>query len=211
MANEDLANAVLGVMNDMMCHSLEAARYLLQDPDKPRSSMTPKTVSCDIATLKWTRDAYIRKLKDEMGVDYSKGASEDFARATVTWETDDGSPPWPERGSDEPSVPTTGPAGLRQRDPRTIAVLWHDGQQHHLDVRDLRLACRCAQCIEEMSGRPLLDPATVRADIAPRVITSVGNYAITIDWNDGHSTGIYSYRYLRHLGEQTTTLVAEDV
>ncbi|MDH3591345.1 MAG: Gfo/Idh/MocA family oxidoreductase [Planctomycetota bacterium] len=81
-----------GVLNDMMCHSLEAARFLLQDPSKPRSSMTPKTVSCDIATLKWTRDVYIKKLKDEMGIDYSRGASEDFARATVTWEADDGLP-----------------------------------------------------------------------------------------------------------------------
>ncbi len=43
-----------GVLNDMMCHSLEATRFLLQDPQKPRSSMTPKTVSCDIASLKWT-------------------------------------------------------------------------------------------------------------------------------------------------------------
>lgn len=81
-----------GVLNDMMCHSLEAARFLLQDPDKPRASMTPKTVSCDIATLKWARDAYIKKLKDEMGVDYRAEPSEDFARATVTWEDEDGHP-----------------------------------------------------------------------------------------------------------------------
>ena len=81
-----------GVLNDMMCHSPEAARFLLQDPDKPRASMTPKTVSCDIATLKWARDAYIQKLKDEMGVDYSSEPSEDFARATVTWEDEDGNP-----------------------------------------------------------------------------------------------------------------------
>ncbi len=81
-----------GVLNDMMCHSLEAARFLLQDPAKPRASMTPKTVSCDIATLKWARDAYIAKLKAEMGVDYASEPSEDFARATVTWEDEDGNP-----------------------------------------------------------------------------------------------------------------------
>ena len=81
-----------GVLNDMMCHSLEAARFLLQEPGKPRSSMTPKTVSCDIASLKWTRDAYIAKLKADMGIDYAKQASEDFARATVTWESEEGQP-----------------------------------------------------------------------------------------------------------------------
>ncbi|MDH3592669.1 MAG: Gfo/Idh/MocA family oxidoreductase, partial [Planctomycetota bacterium] len=46
-----------GVLNDMMCHSLEAARFLLCEPGKPRSSMTIQTVNCDIASLKWTRDA----------------------------------------------------------------------------------------------------------------------------------------------------------
>ena len=79
-----------GVLNDMMCHSLEAARFLLQDPSKPRSSMTPRTVSCDIATLKWARDEYIEQLKKDMGVDYAENPTEDFARATVTYETDEG-------------------------------------------------------------------------------------------------------------------------
>ncbi len=81
-----------GVLNDMMCHSIEAARFLLQDPDKPRASLQPKTVSCDIASIKWSRDPYIKKLKDEMGVDYSERQSEDFARATVVWQSDEGYP-----------------------------------------------------------------------------------------------------------------------
>ena len=79
-----------GVLNDMMCHSLEAARFLLQDPQKPRSSMTPKTVTCDIASLKWTRDKYVEQLKRDMGVDFSQSPVEDFARATVVYETDEG-------------------------------------------------------------------------------------------------------------------------
>jgi predicted dehydrogenase len=79
-----------GVLNDMMCHSLEAARFLLQEPGTPRSSMTPRTVSCDVASLKWTRPAYARRLKEQTGVDYEKAPSEDFARATVTWETAEG-------------------------------------------------------------------------------------------------------------------------
>jgi ATP-binding protein involved in chromosome partitioning len=62
-----------------------------------------------------------------------------------------------------------------------------------------------------MSGQPLLDPGSVRADVAPKAITSVGNYAITVNWNDGHNTGIYSYAYLRALGERDATKVAEDV
>jgi ATP-binding protein involved in chromosome partitioning len=66
-------------------------------------------------------------------------------------------------------------------------------------------------CIEEMSGRPLLDPKSVRRDVAPRTITSVGNYAIQFHWNDGHSTGIYTFEHLRALGQQSAAKVAEDV
>ncbi len=78
-------------------------------------------------------------------------------------------------------------------------------------MRDLRLACPCAHCVEEMSGRPLLDPATVPAEVMPRKITSVGTYAVIVDWSDGHGTGIYTYRYLRGLGRRLAATVSEDV
>ena len=39
----------------------------------------------------------------------------------------------------------------------------------------------------------------MRPDVTPRTITSVGNYAITIIWNDGHSTGIYSFEHFRRI------------
>lgn len=90
-------------------------------------------------------------------------------------------------------------------------MLWEDGRRDNLDVRDLRLACHCARCVEEISGRPRLDPTTVRGDVAPRAITSVGNCAIRFNWNDGHSTGIYSYEYLRALGESDVARAAGNV
>src|SRR5438128_8037647 len=72
----------------MMCHSIETARFLLTDPSKPRSSLTPKTVNADVATLKWSRPEYAKKLMAATGVDYLKTPSEDFARATVSWQDD---------------------------------------------------------------------------------------------------------------------------
>jgi ATP-binding protein involved in chromosome partitioning len=66
-------------------------------------------------------------------------------------------------------------------------------------------------CIEEMSGRPLLDPKTVRPDVAPRTVSSVGNYAFQVNWSDGHSTGIYSFTTVRELGERSAAGVVEDV
>jgi predicted dehydrogenase len=81
-----------GVLNDMMCHSVEVVRHLLTRPGDPRGSITPKRISAHIASLKWTRKQYTRRLSAAMGkaVDYSKHPSEDFARATIEYESKDG-------------------------------------------------------------------------------------------------------------------------
>ena len=126
------------------------------------------------------------------------------------WDTNEGEPAWVETAA-HPSGSRTTPVGFQRRDARTLSVLWEDGHRDDFDVRDLRLACHCAVCIEEMSGRPLLDPTSIRSDVAPRTIISVGHYAITVNWNDGHSTGIYSFEYLRALGERDMAKVIEDV
>jgi predicted dehydrogenase len=81
-----------GVMNDMMCHSVETARFLLTEPGAPRTSLRLVSVNAQIASLKWTRPEYIQRLRDEHGpeVDYATKPSEDFARCTVTFEDEQG-------------------------------------------------------------------------------------------------------------------------
>jgi predicted dehydrogenase len=81
-----------GVLNDMMCHSVELVRYLLTKPGDPRSSLTPVSINGRIASLKWSRPEYAERLRRTMGkeVDYSKHPSEDFAGATIEFEASDG-------------------------------------------------------------------------------------------------------------------------
>ena len=81
-----------GVLNDMMCHSVEVVRHLLTKPGEPRASITPKRITAHIASLKWTLPQYTKRLAAAMGkaVDYSKHPAEDFARATIEYEADDG-------------------------------------------------------------------------------------------------------------------------
>ena len=81
-----------GVLNDMMCHSVEVVRHLLTRPGAPRASIRPVRISAQIASLKWSRPDYARKLSAKMGkdVDYTKHPSEDFARATIEYEADTG-------------------------------------------------------------------------------------------------------------------------
>ena len=99
-----------------------------------------------------------------------------------------------------PSLATT-PARIAQQDARTLAIEWADGQRSEYDVRALRLACACAQCVDEWSGEGRLDPARVPDDVHPLRIEAVGRYALQIEWSDGHAAGIYPYRRLRELAE----------
>ena len=91
------------------------------------------------------------------------------------------------------------PKAIRQSGPRRLAISWSDGHESAFEVRALRLACACASCVDEWTGKGLLDDSRVPADVHPLAIRSVGRYAIQIDWSDGHTTGIYPFRRLRAL------------
>ena len=89
------------------------------------------------------------------------------------------------------------PIPLRiHRGDRHVVITWSESHEGVYPARELRLACQCAECREEFSGRMLLDPASVPADIEPRRIALVGGYGIRIEWSDGHHTGIFTYEYL---------------
>jgi predicted dehydrogenase len=81
-----------GVLNDMMCHSALVVRHLLTRPGEPLSTVRPVRITGHIASLKWSRPEYARKLARTMGrdIDYLKRPSEDFASTTIEFETDDG-------------------------------------------------------------------------------------------------------------------------
>ena len=83
-----------GVLNDMMCHSIEVARFMLTRPGALRSSIRPVKVSAQIASLKWSRPEYARALQETMGpkIDYRNKPAEDFARATINYLDEDNNP-----------------------------------------------------------------------------------------------------------------------
>ena len=88
-----------------------------------------------------------------------------------------------------------------------VEIVWKDGHASQWTFPWLRAACPCATCVEEREaeGRepgeqkpeptaafPIFKPA-----IRPNNVHAVGRYAISFDWNDGHTSGIYSWHYLR--------------
>lgn len=74
----------------------------------------------------------------------------------------------------------------------TITIETADGKQV-MTAADLRRKCRCALCVEELSGKPLLDPASIPEDIVPLEFAPIGNYAVSVTWDSGHSS-LYPYK-----------------
>jgi predicted dehydrogenase len=83
-----------GVLNDMMCHSALLVRHLLTEPGAPANTLRPTRITAHIASLKWTRPEYVRRLSRMMGrsVNYAKAPSEDFASMMIEFTGPDGRP-----------------------------------------------------------------------------------------------------------------------
>lgn len=80
-----------------------------------------------------------------------------------------------------------------------LRILWKDGHESIYTGQKLRQACRCAVCVDESSGKQKLNPETIAADVWPISMHPVGQYALRFDWSDGHTTGIYTFDFLRAL------------
>jgi DUF971 family protein len=88
------------------------------------------------------------------------------------------------------------PHAITRRD-EGILIEWDTaGHEAWFPARALRLACPCAACVDEMSGRALLDPVSIPGDVRPVSLALVGAYGLRVQWSDGHGTGIYTFQRL---------------
>ena len=87
-----------------------------------------------------------------------------------------------------------------------LAIEWSDGVRHVLSWGVLRKNCPCAACRVERDKPPPMFPIIKPEEAQPprpTAIDPVGRYAYQFTWNDGHSSGIYTFDVLRQLGEQS--------
>ena len=86
------------------------------------------------------------------------------------------------------------------KDRRTLAVQFDDGVAHDLPAEMLRVLSPSA----EVQGHSPEQRVTVggKRDVAIAALEPVGNYAVKIVFDDGHNTGLFSWSYLRQLGDQ---------
>lgn len=92
------------------------------------------------------------------------------------------------------------PVEIGRANQHDVKITWQDGQVSVYPARELRLACPCAACVDEMTGQRRVIGQAIAQDIRPVKLELIGRYAISITWSDGHNTGIYPFDYLRKLG-----------
>jgi DUF971 family protein len=84
-----------------------------------------------------------------------------------------------------------------------LAIRWDGGEENYIPLERLRRACPCAGCKGEVDilGNIYKNPEKPFAPNSFELvkISSVGSYAIQPVWADGHSSGIFSFDYLRRL------------
>jgi DUF971 family protein len=80
-----------------------------------------------------------------------------------------------------------------------IHVEWPDKSTSQLPNKNVRIACQCASCVHEFTGEQILKPEDVNSNIQATSIDVLGNYAVSIAWDDGHSSGIFSWDRLREI------------
>ena len=82
---------------------------------------------------------------------------------------------------------------------KMLKLAWSDGKDSVISYKDLRFQCPCAVCVDEGTGIRKIKKEDVPDSIEPHKINTIGNYALSIHWNDGHNTGIYAFDYLRKM------------
>lgn len=86
-----------------------------------------------------------------------------------------------------------------------LAISWDDGLEQYISLKTLRTHCPCARCAGEpdvMGKNELLKNLSEEKNpesFLMKAYQFIGGYALQFSWNDGHSSGIYSYRYLRQI------------
>lgn len=92
---------------------------------------------------------------------------------------------------------------IQQKDNYSFTIDWSDGTSATYSLSELQKKCPCANCNDEVTGKRVVDPATVQPDVRAVRIKNVGRYAMKIQFTSGCSTGIYDYNMLHKIGNSS--------
>lgn len=96
------------------------------------------------------------------------------------------------------------PLKIKLIEKKKLLINWNDGQEDLIELKELRKNCPCATCLSERDKQSkMYIPLFAENQITIKSIDQVGNYAIQINWNDGHNSGIYEYTFLKNYSLKT--------
>ncbi|HTI51011.1 MAG TPA: DUF971 domain-containing protein [Planctomycetaceae bacterium] len=102
-------------------------------------------------------------------------------------------------------MPASPPTNIRaHKQTGELELQWSGTPAVMVPFKTVRARCPCASCIDENTGARILDPATIPNDITPLGMSFTGNYALKINWSDGHSTGLYTWDLLSEIAQDAT-------
>lgn len=88
------------------------------------------------------------------------------------------------------------------KDDRILELVWGPNDISRLPFRVIRQSCRCAACVDEFTGRQILDPASVDDGILADDVSLTGNYAMKFRWSDTHDSGLFTWDHLRRIAKR---------
>jgi len=95
------------------------------------------------------------------------------------------------------------PTQIKKTENNSLSIKWNDEKVTEISLTKLRDECPCVNCKGESvifeSYIPIKSPFKAAGYYEIDKLETVGNYAITVKWKDGHDTGIYSWDILRDL------------
>jgi DUF971 family protein len=94
-------------------------------------------------------------------------------------------------------MPTPLPLEITKTGAQEITVRWDDGHVSRYRIKYLRSECTCAMCVNEITGRRMLDPDTISEDLTVLSAEHVGRYGVKFTFSDRHDNGIYTWENLR--------------
>jgi DUF971 family protein len=83
-----------------------------------------------------------------------------------------------------------------------LELVWTDDDVSRIPFRAIRQDCRCAACVDEFTGRQILDQDGVPESVAPHDVSLTGNYALKFLWSDSHDSGLFTWDHLRSIAER---------
>lgn len=91
------------------------------------------------------------------------------------------------------------PVEMETEEDNRLIIKWSDGHRSVYSFQFLRGSCPCAECVDEITGKRSVFPHHIPPQVRPLEARPAGRYAYQIYFSDGHSTGLFTYDYLRRL------------